>query len=190
MIANRELTMDDYLAMLRRRAKWILIPALLAPLAGWLISYAFPAKYTSQALCWWKARRCRRACATVVTADLTGRIATLQQQVLSQSRLQPMLERVYGKSSQNLDELVDNIRLNMTVEPVVTDLAQFGTSGKKKPGQSSAVPGFYITTLPQARASSADLQRTDFATARGEPQIARGRGAGNDQLSQQGTGGC
>jgi len=46
MIANREMTMDDYLAMLRRRAKWILIPALLAPLAGWLISYAFPAKYT------------------------------------------------------------------------------------------------------------------------------------------------
>jgi len=41
MIENRELTMDDYLAMLRRRAKVILIPALLAPLAGWLISYAF-----------------------------------------------------------------------------------------------------------------------------------------------------
>ena len=30
---NRELTMDDYLAMLRRRMKVILIPALLAPLA-------------------------------------------------------------------------------------------------------------------------------------------------------------
>jgi len=29
MIENRELTMDDYLAMLRRRAKVILIPALL-----------------------------------------------------------------------------------------------------------------------------------------------------------------
>ena len=29
MIQNRELTIDDYLAMLRRRAKVILIPALL-----------------------------------------------------------------------------------------------------------------------------------------------------------------
>ena len=48
MIENRELTMDDYLAMLRRRMKVILIPALLAPLAGFLISYAFPAKYTSK----------------------------------------------------------------------------------------------------------------------------------------------
>ena len=148
MIANRELTMDDYLAMLRRRAKWILIPALLAPLAGWLISYAFPAKYTSQALVLVEGQKVPEGMVQpVVTADLTGRIATLQQQVLSQSRLQPMLERVYGKSSQNPDEQVDNIRLNMTVEPVVTDLAQFGTTGKKKPGQSSPVPGY--DQLPQ-----------------------------------------
>src|SRR5438034_160018 len=40
MIENRELTIDDYLAMLRRRVKVILIPALLAPVAGFLISYA------------------------------------------------------------------------------------------------------------------------------------------------------
>ena len=50
MMENRELTMDDYLAMLRRRMKVILIPALLAPLAGFLVSYAFSAKYTSQSL--------------------------------------------------------------------------------------------------------------------------------------------
>ena len=48
MIENRELSMDDYLAMLRRRAKVILFPAVLAPLAGFLVSFSFPAKYTSQ----------------------------------------------------------------------------------------------------------------------------------------------
>jgi len=48
MIQNRELTMDDYLSMLRRRAKVILIPALLAPLVGFLVSYAFTPKYSSQ----------------------------------------------------------------------------------------------------------------------------------------------
>ena len=32
MIENRELTINDYLAMLRRRLKVILIPTLLAPL--------------------------------------------------------------------------------------------------------------------------------------------------------------
>jgi hypothetical protein len=38
MSENRELTMDDYLAMVKRRLKVILIPALLAPLAGFLAS--------------------------------------------------------------------------------------------------------------------------------------------------------
>jgi len=50
MIQNRELTMDDYLAMLRRRLKVILLPVLLSPLAGFLISFAFTPKYTSQSL--------------------------------------------------------------------------------------------------------------------------------------------
>src|SRR5260370_21333564 len=50
MSENRELTMDDYLAMLRRRLKVILIPALLPPLAGFLVSYVFPPKYTSSTL--------------------------------------------------------------------------------------------------------------------------------------------
>ena len=48
MIQNRDLTMDDYLAMFRRRAKIILIPALLAPIVGFLVSYVFTPKYTSQ----------------------------------------------------------------------------------------------------------------------------------------------
>jgi polysaccharide chain length determinant protein (PEP-CTERM system associated) len=150
---NRELTMDDYLAMLRRRMKVILIPALLAPLAGFFVSYAFPSKYTSQSLVLVEGQKVPQGIVQpVVTADLTERIATLQQQVLSQSRLQPMLERTgLAKPGQNVDDLIDNIRLSMTVEPVVTDLSQIGTT-KPKPGQSSPVPGFYVNyTASNAR---------------------------------------
>jgi polysaccharide chain length determinant protein (PEP-CTERM system associated) len=145
MIENRELTMDDYLAILRRRAKLIVIPVLLAPLAGLLISYAFPAKYTSRSLILVEGQKVPESMVQpVVSQDLTARIATLQQQVLSQSKLQPVIERLYpGKSSQEVSELIDQISQNMTVDPVVTDLAQFG---KKKPGaQNSSVPGFYVT---------------------------------------------
>jgi len=49
MTENRELTMDDYLAMLRRRLRVILIPALVAVVGGFAISYVFSPKYTSQA---------------------------------------------------------------------------------------------------------------------------------------------
>jgi protein tyrosine kinase modulator len=146
MIENRELTMDDYLAMLRRRAKMILIPAILAPLAGFAVSYAFPAKYTSQSLILVEGQKVPETMVQpVVSEDLTERVVTLQQQVLSQSRLQPMIERLYpGKSSQQVSEMIDGIRLNMTVEPVVTDLSQIGSSRKPKTPGTSPVPGFYV----------------------------------------------
>ena len=50
MIQNRELTMDDYLAMLRRRLWVILLPPILAPAIGFAVSYAFAPKYTSTSL--------------------------------------------------------------------------------------------------------------------------------------------
>ena len=135
--------MDDYLAMLRRRIRVILIPALLAPLAGWLISYAFAPKYTSKALVLVEGQKVPESMVQpVVTEDLTARIATLQQQVLSRERLQPMLTRL---GVQNIDEMIDRIQLNMAVEPVVTDLSQIGsTTAKKRPGQGSPVPGFNL----------------------------------------------
>ena len=95
MIENRELTMDDYLAMVKRRLKVILIPALLAPLAGFLVSYAFSPKYTSQSLVLVEGQKVPdNYVQPVVTADFTQRLATMQQQVLAGNRLRPMVERL------------------------------------------------------------------------------------------------
>jgi polysaccharide chain length determinant protein (PEP-CTERM system associated) len=162
MIENRELTMDDYLAMLRRRMKVILIPALLAPLAGFLVSYVFSAKYTSKSLVLVEAPKIPdMVVQQVFTQDLTQHIATIEQRVLSPSRLRPMVERLgLVKSGQNLEDVADNIRLNMTIEPVITDLSQFGA--KRRPGQnSSPVPGFYVnytaSTAREAQQICTDL---------------------------------
>src|SRR5258708_25796186 len=102
---NRELTLDDYLAMLLRRIKVILIPALLAPLAGFLVSYAFSPKYTSQSLVLVEAPKIPDAVVQqVFTEDLTQHIATIEQQVLSPSRLLPLVERRWrNQSRQNND---------------------------------------------------------------------------------------
>jgi polysaccharide chain length determinant protein (PEP-CTERM system associated) len=145
-MANRELTMDDYLRMVRRRMKIILIPALLAPVTGFLVSYMFAPKYTSQSLVLVEGQKVPEGMVQpVITTDLNERIATLQQQVLSQSRLQPMLERVgLLKPGENSEDVIEGIRNSMTVEPVITDLSSSPTA-KKKPGQqTSEVPGFYV----------------------------------------------
>jgi len=155
IMENRELTMDDYLAMLRRRIKVILIPALLAPLAGFAVSYVFPAKYTSQSLVLVEAPKIPDAVVQqVFTEDLTQHITSIQQRVLSPQRLRPMVERLgLVKGNQNADDVIANIQTNMSIEPVITDISQIGVGGKKKPGQSSgASPAFYVNyTASSAR---------------------------------------
>ena len=140
---NRELTMDDYLAMLRRRMKVILIPALLAPLAGFLVSYGFPAKYTSQSEVLVSPPRIPEAVVqSVFSEDLTQHITTIQQRVLSPTLLRPMVERLgLAKEGQNVEDVISNIQPNMTIQ-AVPDISDFGTA-KKKPG-TSPVPGFYV----------------------------------------------
>jgi polysaccharide chain length determinant protein (PEP-CTERM system associated) len=146
MMENRELTMDDYLAMLRRRLKVILIPALLAPLAGFAVSYVFPAKYTSQSLVLVEAPKIPDAVVQqVFTEDLAQHVTTIQQRVLSPSRLRPMVDRLgLAKGGQNADEVIGNIQVSMTIQPVVTDLSGIGIGGKRKPGQGGSAPAFYV----------------------------------------------
>jgi protein tyrosine kinase modulator len=147
MIENRDLTLDDYLAMLRRRMKMILIPALLAPLVGFLISYFFTAKYTSQSLVLVEGQKVPEGVVQpVVTADLAQRIATMQQQVLGRNRLQPIVEKRPNlfKGGKNLEDVIEDVRTSVQIEPVVTDLGAIAnTGGGKRRGQGS-VPGFYV----------------------------------------------
>ncbi|MGP0019197.1 MAG: GumC family protein [Candidatus Sulfotelmatobacter sp.] len=143
---QREMTFDDYLAILRRRAKLILIPALMAPLSGWMVSYAFPPKYTSQSVVLIESQKVPTGMVKpVVTEDLMARVATLQQQVLSQSRLQPMVERLHlVKGNQTPDDVIEAIRLNTDVEPV-PDLTP--PSVHVKPEET--IPGFYVNYTSQ-----------------------------------------
>src|SRR5215475_1245079 len=153
MIDNRDLTLDDYLAILRRRLKLILVPTLLAPLVGFLISYAFTAKYTSKSLVLVEGQKVPEGVVqSVVTQDVAQRIATMQQQVLGRNRLQPMVERMQlVRGGKNVDDVIEEIRESVQIEPVVTDIAQIGNpGGKRRP--STSVPGFYVSyTAPNPR---------------------------------------
>jgi uncharacterized protein involved in exopolysaccharide biosynthesis len=168
MSENRELTMDDYLAMLRRRLKVILIPALMAPLTGFLVSYApfFPPKYTSTSTVLVEGQKVpENYVMPVITADFTQRVQTLTQEVMSPSRLTLMMaggrlergqERIEITGVETTDpdtfkpadrgKTISQIPANMQVEPVITSMGASGLSGaKKKPSASSeTVPGFNV----------------------------------------------
>jgi polysaccharide chain length determinant protein (PEP-CTERM system associated) len=140
---NRELTMDDYLAMLRRRLKVILIPMLLAPLAGFLVSYIFHAKYTSQSEVLVEAPKISDAVVPqVYNEDLTQQMNEIAGRVTSESNLRPRVETLgLAKPGQNIDDVVSNIQQNMSIQQA-PDISQ--ENAKKKPGQSTSA-AFYVS---------------------------------------------
>src|SRR6267143_225103 len=148
MSENRELTMDDYLAMLRRRLKVILIPALLAPLAGFMVSYVFPPKFTSQSTVLVEGQKVPdNYVQPVITSDFTQRIQTLSQQVLSPSRLRPVIQSLALVKPDDENKLIDDIQHNMSVEPVITSMSAAGIAGAKKKkasGSDVPLPGFNV----------------------------------------------
>jgi uncharacterized protein involved in exopolysaccharide biosynthesis len=147
---NRELTMEDYLAMVKRRLKVILIPLLVAPLAGFGISYIFSPRYTSQSMVLVEGQKVPSNLVTpVITADFTQRLQTLQTQVLGGSRLRPMLQSLGIAKPGEESKLIDDIRSNVTVTPVITSMSAAASAGiaasKKKPSVTDEpLPGFNV----------------------------------------------
>jgi len=88
----------------------ILIPALLARWPGGSSLIVHP-KYTSQALVMVEGQKVPESMVQpVVTEDLT-RVATLQQQVLSQSRLEPIGgETGLGQERPAMADVIEDIR--------------------------------------------------------------------------------
>ena len=144
MIENRELTMDDYLGMLRRRLKVILIPTLLAPLVGLAVSYGFPPKYTSQSLVLVETQKVPQGyVAPVVTDDLSQRIGTLEQKALGADRLRPLIEKLtqQGILHGRPEDMIDTIRNEVSIQAVQTAIVP-PPGAKAKPG--TQVPGFNL----------------------------------------------
>jgi uncharacterized protein involved in exopolysaccharide biosynthesis len=155
-MANRELSMDDYIAMLKRRTRVLLIPTVLAFVGGYLVSHAFPAKYTSQSTVLVQGQKVPDTyVAPVITADFTERVQSLQEQVLSPSRLRPALEglnleSLHADKPGEEQKLIANIQQTMQVAPVITSMsaaaAQSAGVKKRKPGSTDEpVPGFTLS---------------------------------------------
>ena len=87
-MTERELTLQDYMAMLRRR--WVLIVVLAvvgAPLA-YVVSRFLPDRYKSQTLVLVEQPSIPSDIVrSLDTADITQRLSSMQQQILSRSRI-------------------------------------------------------------------------------------------------------
>jgi len=140
MAANRELNSTDAKRVLRRYW-WILpISTVLLTLVAWVAANVLPKRYTSQTLVLIEQPTVSpKYVDPVVSDDLNHRLATMQELILSRSRLQPIIEKLNlypeDKNRVHMDDLVERLRSAIAIKPVE---AMPGTG----PHQ---LPGFYIT---------------------------------------------
>lgn len=145
--SQRELTSADYIAIVRRRWILILTLSMIGPVLAYGVSRFLPSRYKSQTLVLVEPQTISPE--FVPKVDVVGvsqRLASMKSQILSRSRLEPII-RQFGLYSadierKSMDELVARLQQSIDVTPVqpMTDT------------NSKDLPGFYVTvTLDNPR---------------------------------------
>jgi polysaccharide chain length determinant protein (PEP-CTERM system associated) len=127
--------MQDYAGMLKRRFWLILSCAVLSLVIGFGFSYTLPSQYVSQTLVLIEQQKVPEDYVKpVVNEDLGSRLASMREQILSRSRIQPIIERynLYGDGKASMDDRVDMTRKAIGINPIRSD-------------QSHGMPGFFIS---------------------------------------------
>src|SRR5260370_7740051 len=95
MIGQREMTIDDYLSILRRRIWLLVIPAVVCAAGAYTVSLFLPSKWTSETVVLVEEPAVPDSIVKpIISGDLNQRLATMREQVLSRTRLQQMIEKV------------------------------------------------------------------------------------------------
>jgi polysaccharide chain length determinant protein (PEP-CTERM system associated) len=139
MIRNGEITVSEAKRIFRNYW-WILPIAVIGcGLIGLTAATVLPKRYTSETLVLVDQPTVpTEFVKPVVTEDLNHRLASMQEQILSRSRLQPIIEKfgLYPTSRErvHIDDLVERLRTAVIVKPMD---AMPGTG-------NHSLPGFYV----------------------------------------------
>ena len=166
MLGQREMTMEDMTGILRRGWLYIVIPFVLCPLIALGVAYFLPAKYTSQSLVMIEQQRVPDSVVkSVVQENLIARISTMENEVLSRSKLQPLIEKysLYRHEvarGVGMDDLLDEMRTNISVMPVPSILDTQPNSSQKTTvvvSQKDMIPGFVVAFTSDNPKSAHDV---------------------------------
>jgi len=139
MVRDGQISLDDAKRVLRKH--WWILPACVVGCAGVALGLVkiLPKHFTSRTLVLVREPTVPTdVVKPVVTEDLNQRLASMQEQILSRSRLEPIIDNfgLYAslRGRVPLDELIAKLRTSIQVTPVEP---MQGTRG-------SSLPGFHI----------------------------------------------
>src|SRR5580704_6673090 len=140
MVRNGEFALADVKRVIRR--KWWVIPVciMVCGAAGVLAALKLPKKYTSQTLVLVsKPMVPVEYVKPIETEDLNQRLASMKEQILSRSRLEPVIEKfgVYKEDRRKvpMEQLVEKLRTAIEISPL-----------EPMPGTlDKSMPGFHVS---------------------------------------------
>ncbi len=142
MLGHRELTIDDYLEILRRRYWILLLTAILGSVGAYLFSRTLPNEYESHTLVLVQQPKVNQRFVTpIVSEQLNERLEIMREQILSKAQLEPVVEQFHlfekAMPASSLDSRVRTLRNSVSVTPV-QPLVQSPWAG---------IPGFTVNVV-------------------------------------------
>jgi len=141
MVRNGEFGLDDVKRVTSRY--WWIVPLSVLSCGAIAIGVAhlLPKKYTSQTVVLVaKPTVPTEYVKPVVTEDLSRRLASMKEQILSRTRLEPVIEKfdIYSndRGKAHMEELVDRLRTAIEISPLAP---MAGTEDRSMPGFSVSV---------------------------------------------------
>ena len=137
MLGHRTLSFQDYTAMLKRRWSIILIPMIVVPIVAIAATFFIPPEYDSQSLVLIEQQKVSTDIVrSAVTEDLSNRLASMREQIVSRSSLQPVVEKynLYASQHMNMDDRIDKTRKDIGIEAIPSTFAR-----------ANGLPGFKVT---------------------------------------------
>src|SRR5579863_4785374 len=120
-MVHQEIGPKEIVAIVRRRFMLIFLLTLFGGLAGFGAARILPKRYTSKTLVLVQQPEVQPV-TPLATDNVNQRLATMQQQILSTARLQPVIRDLNlfqdSVGSKPTEELVDNLRKSITITPV------------------------------------------------------------------------
>ena len=178
MLGHRELTMHDYMRILKRRFWIILILAFAFLGAGLGLTFIIPAQFVSQTLVIVQQQKVPEDYVKpVISEDLNGRLASMKEQILSRSRLEPIIERfsLFSGGKNTMDDRVELTRKAIKVAPIpsgVNKMPGFYISFKAQTAHTAQQVCAEITSLFLSESLSAREQSAEGTTAFLSQQVA------------------
>ena len=120
-MVHQEIGAKDVVAIIRRRFLLIFLLAVFGGVAGFSAARMLPKRYTSKTLVLVQQPEVQPV-TPIATDNVNQRLATMQQQILSTARLEPVIRDLdlFPRDTNRLPEeqIVDRLRQSITITPV------------------------------------------------------------------------